>query len=268
METIVVRDIYIYPIKSLGGIRLSQAMVEEKGFQYDRRWMLVDSNGVFLTQRTHVQLVFLKVELGEKNLIVFDSRHPDDKLLIPYDQASTHELEVEIWDDFVIANTVGDEFDSWFGHKLGLECHLVLMPESTQRKLSPTYAVNAESVSFADGMPYLILGEASLSELNARLENPVLMDRFRPNIVFGGGAAFVEDFWKKIKIGEVEFQVVKPCARCVLTTIDQQTGVQSKEPLKTLASYRTRDNKVHFGQNMVAIQQGILHVGDYISWEE
>jgi uncharacterized protein len=97
------------------------------------------------------------------------------------------------------------------------------------------------------------------------LENKVKMDRFRPNIVFGGGEAFVEDSWKKIKIGEVTFQVVKPCARCVLTTIDQQTGVQSKEPLRTLASYRTRDNKVYFGQNMVALEPGIIRVGDQIT---
>lgn len=268
MKKLAVQDLYIYPIKSLGGIRLSEAIVEEKGFQYDRRWMLVDSNGVFLTQRTQVQMVFLKVELGENFLIVFDIRNPVDKLLIPYDQVSDQEIEVVIWDDRVIANLVDKTADSWFGRKLGLDCHLVLMPASTQRKLSRKYAVNAESVSFADGMPYLILGEESLSELNTRLVNPVLMDRFRPNIVFGGGEAFVEDTWKKIKIGKTSFQVVKPCARCVLTTIDQQTGVQSNEPLKTLASYRTHDNKVYFGQNMVALQQGTLHVGDFISWEE
>jgi uncharacterized protein YcbX len=164
-----------------------------------------------------------------------------------------------------MAKIVDAQFDNWFGQKLGMDCHLVIMPESTQRKLNLKYAVNEESVSFADGMPYLILGQESLEELNSRLENKVRMDRFRPNIVFGGGAAFVEDSWEKIKIGEVEFQVVKPCARCVLTTIDQQTGVQSKEPLKTLASYRTRENKVYFGQNMVALEPGIIRVGDQIT---
>lgn len=230
--------------------------------------MLVDTNGVFLTQRTHAQMIFLKVELGEKGLVVFDSRNLEDQILIGYDQISDQEIEVEIWDDKVMAKIVDAQLDRWFGQKLGVDCRLVVMPDSTQRKLSQKYAVNEESVSFADGMPYLILGQESLEELNSRLENKVRMDRFRPNIVFGGGAALVEDSWKKIKIGEVEFQVVKPCARCVLTTIDQQTGVQSKEPLKTLASYRTRDNKVYFGQNMVALQQGILQVGDFISWEE
>jgi uncharacterized protein YcbX len=265
MKTISVQDIYIYAIKSLGGIRVSQAKVDEKGFQYDRRWMLVDTNGVFLTQRTHAQMTFLKVELGEKGLVVFDSRNLEDHIFISYDQISDQEIEVEIWEDKVMAKIVDAQFDNWFGQKLGMDCHLVIMPESTQRKLNLKYAVNEESVSFADGMPYLILGQESLEELNSRLENKVRMDRFRPNIVFGGGAAFVEDSWEKIKIGEVEFQVVKPCARCVLTTIDQQTGVQSKEPLKTLASYRTRENKVYFGQNMVALEPGIIRVGDQIT---
>lgn len=267
MKTISIQDLYVYPIKSLGGIRLNQSKVEERGFQYDRRWMLVDTHGIFLTQRTHAQMTFLKVELGEKGLNVFDSRNQGDQISIGYDQISDQEIEVKIWDDTVMAKTIDDKFDDWFGQKLGMDCHLVVMPEYTQRKLSLKYAVNEESVSFADGMPYLILGQESLEELNSRLETKVNMDRFRPNIVFRGGEAFVEDSWKKIKIGEVSFQVVKPCARCVLTTIDQQTGTQSKEPLKTLASYRTRDNKVYFGQNMVALEQGILHVGDFISWE-
>jgi uncharacterized protein YcbX len=265
MKTISVQDIYIYPIKSLGGIRLSQSKVEEKGFQYDRRWMLVGTDGVFLTQRTHAQMTFLKVELGEKGLIVFDSRNQGDQIFIGYDQISDQEIEVKIWDDTVMAKIVDSQFDNWFGQKLGMDCYLVIMPESTQRKLSLKYAVNEESVSFADGMPYLILGQESLEELNSRLENKVKMDRFRPNIVFGGGEAFVEDSWKKIKIGEVTFQVVKPCARCVLTTIDQQSGAQSKEPLRTLASYRTRENKIYFGQNMVALEPGIIRLGDQIT---
>jgi uncharacterized protein YcbX len=141
------------------------------------------------------------------------------------------------------------------------------MHESTQRKVSPKYAVNDESVSFADGMPYLILGQESLDDLNSRLEKPVPMDRFRPNIVFSGGQPYVEDSWKKIRIGAVRFQVVKPCARCVLTTIDQETGLQGKEPLKTLAGYRTLGNKVYFAQNMVALETGTIRIGDQIRME-
>ncbi len=263
-EDFIIQDLFIYPIKSLGGIRLEEAKVEERGFQFDRRWMLVDSKGVFLTQRTHTQMALLQVQLGETDLVVFAKRNPDDKLHIPYHQISDQEIEVEIWDDRVIAKIVDPRLDNWFSEKLGVTCHLVKMPESTHRKVSPKYAVNKESVSFADGMPYLILGQESLNNLNARLENSAPMDRFRPNIVFSGGPPFAEDSWKRIKIGDVEFQVVKPCARCVLTTIDQETGFQGKEPLRTLARYRTIGNKVYFAQNMVALESGKIRIGDQI----
>lgn len=266
-ESFTIQDIFIYPIKSLGGIRLTEAKVEERGFQFDRRWMLVDPQGVFLTQRTHTQMTLLQVQLGETGLIVFDKRNPEDKLQIPYDLISDQEIEVEIWDDSVIANIVDPRLDPWFSEKLGMTCYLVKMPESTYRKVSTKYAVNDESVSFADGMPYLILGQESLNDLNSRLENPVPMDRFRPNIVFSGGQSYAEDSWKKIRIGAVEFQVVKPCARCVLTTIDQETGFQGKEPLKTLAGYRTVANKVYFAQNMVALETGTIRIGDLIILE-
>lgn len=266
-ENFTIQDIFIYPIKSLGGIRLNEAKVEERGFQFDRRWMLLDPQGVFITQRTHTQMALLQVELGETGLIVFDKRNPEDKLQIPYNLISDQVIEVEIWDDRVIANIVDPRLDTWFSEKLGMACHLVIMPESTQRKVSPKYAVNDESVSFADGMPYLILGQESLNDLNSRLEKTVPMDRFRPNIVFFGGQAYAEDSWKKIRIGAVGFQLVKPCARCVLTTIDQETGFKGKEPLKTLAGYRTIGNKVYFAQNMVALESGTIRIGDQIILE-
>lgn len=266
-EEFTIQDLFIYPIKSLGGISLKEAKVEERGFQFDRRWMLVDQNGVFLTQRTHHHMALLQVELAESGLIVFDKRHPDDQIQIPYHRVSDQKIEVEIWDDRVLANMVDPAFDTWFSEKMGLTCHLVKMPETTQRKVSPKYAVNAESVSFADGMPYLILGQGSLDDLNSRLETPVPTNRFRPNIVFSGGMPYEEDSWKVIKIGSVEFQVVKPCARCVLTTIDQETGIQGKEPLKTLAGYRTVSNKVYFAQNMVALQSGTVRIGEKIILE-
>jgi hypothetical protein len=174
------------------------------------------------------------------------------------------QIEVEVWDDRMLANLVDPSFDQWFSEVLGIDCQLVVMPESTQRKVSPKYAVNSESLSFADGMPYLIIGQESLNHLNSKLAEPVPMNRFRPNIVFSGGESFVEDSWRNIKIGDVDFCVVEPCARCVLITVDQETGKKSKEPLKTLAGYRTLNNKVYFGQNALALQEGILRVGDSI----
>lgn len=260
-----VQAIYIYPIKSLGGISVDSGIVEEKGFQYDRRWMLINSDGIFVSQRKYPILALLQVGLEEEGLSVYHKSEPKNKLLIPFDSSIEKYVEVTIWDDQVKAQLVGDDFDRWFSQFIGEEVRLVLMPENSHRKVDPRFAVKGESVSFADGMPYLLIGQESLNDLNKRLSNSVLMDRFRPNIVFSGGEAFSEDLWKGIKIGDVDFKVVKPCARCVLTTVDQETGIKGKEPLKTLASYRTVGSKVLFGQNMVSLSSGRIQVGDRIT---
>lgn len=262
---LIVQDIFIYPIKSLGGIRLSEAVVEEKGFQYDRRWMLVDEEGVFVSQRDYPQLSLFSVDLGENELIVYQRKNNENSIQIPFDEATGPELMVTIWDDQVLAKVVHPEISQWFSEILGLQVNLVVMPENSHRKVDPRYAVNGESVSFADGMPYLLIGQESLNDLNCKLENPVPMDRFRPNVVFSGGTPFLEDSLRKVKIGEVDFQIIKPCARCVMTTVDQETGVKGKEPLKTLSSYRTLNGKVYFGQNLVALQSGKIRIGDLIS---
>jgi uncharacterized protein YcbX len=259
-----VQDIFIYPIKSMKGIRLESAKVLERGFQYDRRWMLVDRAGLFITQRTHHQMALIQVELQDNHLLVSSEINQANPIQIPLDFKLESQIEVEVWDDRMLANLVDPSFDQWFSEVLGIDCQLVVMPESTQRKVSPKYAVHEESVSFADGMPYLIIGQESLNHLNSKLTQEVAMNRFRPNIVFSGGVGFVEDSWKNIKIGNVDFCVVKPCARCVLITVDQETGEKSKEPLNTLASYRTLNNKVYFGQNALALHEGVLRVGDSI----
>ncbi|MFN3999638.1 MOSC domain-containing protein [Algoriphagus sp.] len=263
-EKLVVQDIFIYPIKSLGGIRLSEAMVEEKGLQYDRRWMLVDNSGRFVSQREHSSLALLAVKLEKTGLLVFHKSEKEKSIKIPFDSATGPEILVTIWDDRVLAKVVHPEISSWFSEILDFQVHLVIMPETSHRKVDLRYAVKGESVSFADGMPYLIIGQESLNDLNSRLEIPVPMNRFRPNIVFSGGTAFMEDSLRKIKIGDLQFQIVKPCARCVMTTVNQETAEKGKEPLKTLSSYRTINNKVYFGQNVVALQLGKIKIGDVI----
>lgn len=261
---LLVQDIFIYPIKSLGGIRLSEAVVEDKGFQYDRRWMLVDDAGVFITQRKHPKMALLSVELDEKELLVFNKQKPETRVKIPLNFALGSEQKVTIWNDEVLAKTVQSDLDEWFSDFFGFRASLVMMPESTHRKVDEKYAVQSNSVSFADGMPYLLIGQGSLDDLNSRMDVPVPMNRFRPNIVMAGGTPFLEDSLRKIQIGQVEFQIVKPCARCVLTTVDQNSGTKGKEPLKTLASYRTINRKIYFGQNLVALQGGKVSVGDEI----
>jgi uncharacterized protein YcbX len=248
----------------LGGIAVQEAQVEERGFKYDRRWMLVDQSGEFLTQRQHPQLALLQVALSESQLEVYSKLDPSQRIAFDLNLASNQELQVSIWGDQVLARVVSAELSRWFSDFFQMDLDLVVMPESSQRKMDPRYAVQGESVSFADGMPYVMIGQSSLDELNQRLEVPVSMDRFRPNLVFSGGQAYAEDQFTRIKVGEVDFQVVKPCARCVLTTVNQQTGEKGKEPLATLSTYRTVNNKVYFGQNAVALAPGIVRVGDPI----
>lgn len=261
------QDIYIYPIKSLGGIRLEQAALREKGFEYDRRWMLVDANGRFLSQREHPRMALLQSELQDKGVRVYHKQDPSNNILVPFEPSGDKHM-VTIWEDRVEAQIVDQAISDWFTEIIGQVCDLVFMPSSTRRQLKPKYSVNGEAVSFADGMPYLLISQASLNDLNSRLDDPVPMDRFRPNIVVGGGSPFQEDDWDVIEIGEARFKVTKPCARCVVTTIDQTSGQKSREPLSTLASYRKVGDKVMFGQNMILLEGHHVRVNDPVRWTD
>lgn len=257
-------SIYIYPIKSLGGISLSEVFLEERGIQYDRRWMLVDKKGLFLSQRNLPKMALLQVNLTAEGLLITDKKNSEISISISFEPKSSLRKSVTIWEDTVEAQLVDDKVSRWFSERLGLPCDLVIMPDSTQRKLKEKYAVNDESVSFADGMPYLLIGQSSLDDLNKKLEKPVPMDRFRPNFVFEGREAFIEDSWKEIQIGDAVFKITKPCARCVMTTVDQDDASKSKEPLRTLASYRTVNGNVMFGQNMLLLSGQKVKIGDQL----
>lgn len=258
-------EIWIYPVKSLGGIRLKEAKTEQKGLQYDRRWLIIDETNTFITQRVFHQMALIDVSLQAEGLRMFQRNDPENGIIAPYEPFSAEKLSVKIWDDVAEAVTVLDEADAWLSAQLEQSVRLVMMPESTQRKADPKYAKNGEIVSFADGYPFLVISQASLDDLNTRLEEPISMVRFRPNFVISESAPFEEDQWKRIRIGELDFEIVKPCARCVLTTVDPSTGQKGHEPLKTLASYRRVNNKVLFGQNLVASNFGIVREGDELN---
>lgn len=259
-----IKDIYIYPIKSLGGIRLENARLMEKGFENDRRFMLADENGRFLSQREHPRMALLQTDLVDEGIAVYSKEEPENKILVPlpFKPRENKEILVTIWEDEVNARLADKSISSWFSDFLGQTCELVYMPQTSRRQLKPKYAVNGEAVSFADGMPYLLISQASLDDLNSRLQEPVSMDRFRPNIVIAGGTAFQEDEWDVVQIGNARFKITKPCARCVVTTIDQQSGQKSKEPLATLATYRQKNGKVMFGQNMLLLKGEQISVKD------
>jgi uncharacterized protein len=261
------QDIYTYPIKSLGGIRMEQANLEERGLQHDRRWMLVDKEGQFLSQRKHPKMALLQTDIIGNGISVVHKDDPNRQILVPFESQSARCRQVRIWEDRVEAQLVDSGISGWFSDFLGIACDLVYMPQSTKRRLKPKYAVNDESVSFADGMPYLLIGQASLDDLNSRLDKPVPMNRFRPNIVFAGGSPFQEDEWNTVTIGDALFKITKPCARCVVTTVDQQTGQKGMEPLTMLTNYRNVDGIVMFGQNMLLLEGIEIQVGDTLSFQ-
>ncbi|MCU0420054.1 MAG: MOSC domain-containing protein [Cyclobacteriaceae bacterium] len=255
-------EIWIYPIKSLGGIRLPSSRVLPKGLEHDRRWMLIDENQDFLTQRTLPTLALFRLERQHGQLKI---HHQGESRLLPGQPAGTERLRTHVWDDEVFVREVDPSLSHWFSGILGQTVRLVAFPEDEARPVDPRYAQAHEHVSLADGYPFLIVGESSLRDLNSRLKVPVPMNRFRPNLVFSGGEPYEEDGWSTFAIGQNRFKGVKPCARCIMTTIDQATAEVGKEPLATLASYRKRDHKIYFGQNVMAVDTHEIREGDEIS---
>ena len=257
-----ISEINIYPIKSAKGIALQTALVERRGFQFDRRWMVVDDAGVFMSQREFPRLALISVELNSDRLSV--NAPGMGTLSILFQQRNGDSIRVQVWDDIVQAVSVGEAARKWFGEFLGVACQAVFMPEDSVRPVNPKYAVNKDIVSFADAFPLLLISESSLGDLNARLTKPVPMNRFRPSIVVRECEAFAEDRWKRIRLGEVVLHIVKPCSRCVTTTVDQATGIRGKEPLATLSQYRKIGDKVFFGQNAIPAMTGLLRIGDRV----
>jgi uncharacterized protein len=266
MTKLTLSEIWIYPIKSLAGIRLRQANVKQKGLEYDRRFMLVDEQGRFLTQREHSGMALFSVSIISQQLIIESKTSKRSVFVGLHDLESkaSESLRVKIWDDEVEAFEINPTYSTWFSEELKITCKLVYFPESNRRDVDPRYALSNEQVSLADGYPYLIIGQSTLDDLNSRLEMPLPMKRFRPNFVFTGGTPFEEDRWKNFKIGKNRFAAVKQCGRCVLITIDPETGLKGKEPLATLNTYRKRENKILFGQNLLAIDYDEVHEGDEI----
>lgn len=257
--------INIYPIKSLKGISLENSHVENRGLRFDRRWMLVDENWKFFTQREFPVMATIVIEVTSDELLVTSSSA--GTMTIPFEPDRGERGIATVWDSQVDAIAYDGEVSEWFSDAIATKCRLVQMPEASRRVVNPKYAITPgeDVVSFADGYPFMLIGEGSLEDLNSRLEDPVPMNRFRPNFVVKGSDAFDEDTWRRIRIGETIFHVVKPCERCVITTVDQVSGEKGKEPLKTLSGYRKLDGKVLFGQNLIAERAGgMISVGDKV----
>jgi len=259
-----IKELYIYPLKSARGIALRHASVEGRGLRFDRRWMVVDATGTFISQRTHPLLSHVDVSVDGMHLTLSAHRHGEVRL--PLYPASAIRRPVTVWDDVVSAMGADREADEWVSGLLGEPCSIVYFPDDARRPVDATYARHHEQTAFSDGFPVLVVGQASLDALNERLAEPVSMDRFRPNIVVEGSEPFAEDAWGTIMAGGTVLEIVKPCARCVITTIDQRTGHKGTEPLATLAGFRKTGGNILFGQNALVRTPGTIGAGDRISF--
>lgn len=260
---LILHTLHIYPVKSLHGLSMRELLLCPWGPENDRRWMIVDHAGQFITQRKYPVMATLHVSVTTEGLRLARNGRPDLVVKRPTDP--THSVMVTVWKDTVQALDAGDEAAQWTSDAIGQPCRLVYMPrpESDRpRQLDERAFTN----SFSDGFPLLITTLASLDDLNNRLAAPVPMDRFRPNLVVSGAEAWEEDSWARIRIGGTELSLVKPCSRCVMTTVDQDTGIipDRKEPLATLARFRKQEGGVMFGQNALVEQSGRVTAGDEV----
>ena len=256
-----IEKIYVYPVKSLGAISLETAELENTGFKYDRKWLLLSDKGEVLTQRTIPALSNFKCEFASGGLeVIYDLKQT--RIQIPFNKDNRKRFEFQLWDDPVSGFEVAEHISQWFSDLLGQKVYLLVQSIQHPRFVDPRYAKSGnETVSFADGYPILVVSEESLSLLNSKLTKKVEMLRFRPNLVISGLGPHEEDHLGQFKIGEAELMGVKKCARCNMINLDKNLQLFEKEPLQILSSYRRDKNKVFFGQNVLVHKTGILKVG-------
>lgn len=266
---LVVASLHVYPVKGCRGASPAAALAQPRGFAGDRCWMIVDADGLFVSQRSRPVLALVAVGMQPQSITLsapgrssfIAAVDPDGR---PRDAAGMR--TVTVWNDTVEAVDAGDSAAAWLQDVIGEPARLVHMPAAARRAVDPRYGAPGDEVSFADGYPYLLVSTASLADLNARLAKPLPMDRFRPNLVVEGCEPEAEDGWRRIRIGSVPFRLVKPCIRCAVTTIDQVTGrPDGPEPLRTLAGYRTWQDGARFGMNVIAEGEGVVRVGDHVT---
>ena len=271
-DALTLTGLYLYPVKSLGGYAVPTAEATPRGLRHDRRWLLVDGRNRFLTQRQHPEMALLALAPAHNGFLITHRQRPDLlPLYIPFEATPERTLFVTIWDDMVFAWRGTAVADAWLSEALGREVRLVYMSDMVRRPVEPARNPADQLVSFADGYPYLLLGEAALADLSRRVGHELSLRRFRPNLVFSGGPAYADDTWASFRIGTLPFRAVRGCGRCVLTTIDPNTAQKSPqaEPLRTLATYRTEDGSALFGQNVTGPPSGTLRLGDaleVLSW--
>ncbi|MDX2249095.1 MAG: MOSC domain-containing protein [Bacteroidia bacterium] len=259
-----ISEIFIYPIKSLSGISLQKVLVTDRGPQYDRRWMLVDRQNRFITQRKFPEMALLQPEIQGDELIISHKTKDILPLVVPLLPEENHVIHATVWEYSCITLSVSRYADAWLSEVLKTDCRLVYMPDESIIPVAEKHQRAGEVTSLSDGLPFLLVGQASLDHLNGLMEKPVPMDRFRTNFVFTGGKPYEEDGWKKIRIGEVIFYPVTRRGRCVLANVNQATGIRETEPFNTLTIHRNTGDKVIFGMGMIHEGGGSVQIGDKV----
>jgi hypothetical protein len=260
-QNIEVTGLFIYPVKSFAGIPLESSELDSMGLKNDRRWMVVSPEGKFLTQRTIPQMALIRTSLDNGKLTLKKQGMDDHQ--VPEASTLSEIMEVTIWRDTLQVQRIGDASDAWLSQALGVECKLVYIADDVQRQCNLDYAQQGDRTGFADAYPMLLISEDSLQDLNQRLDHPVEMRRFRPNIVIKGCEAFAEDKFEAFTIANLDMRGVKLCDRCPMPTVDPDKGERDgQEPIATLMKYRKWDNKVFFGMNVIHQQQGKITIGD------
>lgn len=255
----ILSQIFVYPVKSLAGIQVERWPVDDKGLRYDRKWMLIDSDRRFLSQRRLPKMALIATRI-EADWLILSAPGRDD-MRLPLNSQDGAELEVEIWDDRCLARSVDDAIDRWLSEFLEYPCRLVYHPDQAVRQVDQNYAFANDQTAFSDGFPFLIVSQASLNSLNQNLPQAIEMQRFRPNLVIGDCDAYAEDCWRRIAIADIVFRLPKPCSRCQVPNIDPASAIVGKEPLASLNRLRKANNKVYFGQNALHDRPGELAVG-------
>ncbi len=258
----------IFPVKGLRGGEVARASVAPIGLAGDRRWLVIDPAGRFRSQRELAVMARVLAEPTPAGIVL--SRAGGAPIEIACPEAGAETIPVSIWQSTVPARLAGAAAAAWLSDALGAPCRLVWLADPTVRPVNPAYGQAADRVSFADAYPLLLASMSSLDDLNRRLAHPIPMRRFRPNLVVAGTAAWAEDGWRRIRVGGASFRVAGPCGRCVVPSIDQESGERPdpKEPLRTLATFRRRQGEVVFGINLIPDGLGEIEVGDNVSIQE
>lgn len=262
----LISELYIHPVKSMAAQPVSELTFTDLGPKHDRQWMLISDSGKFMSQRHTPVLCRFFPRVSEKGLVIeFEGKHSP---MVTFKGHLTPDTDVSVWGDEFRAIDCGNEIAEWLGEMLNNDVRLVEISEHSNRQIDTDYAQKGQYVGFADGFPTLVASSTSLMEFNSHLESPIDMRRFRPNIVIDGAKPYAEDQWQKLRIGELELELVKPCSRCIMPSINPDNATKEMAVNQVLQKTRRKGRETYFGQNALHSSNGKIRIGQPVSLVE